>query len=324
VTSPEPRLPVPEDDDLDAAVSAVVDGVATPEEAALVAAAPDGGARVEAVRAVAGAVRTLPGAQDPAAAERAMATALAAFDTIGSADAAVAGATPRVAGGGPATARRAEGVVTQLPVPPPASGSGRGRRVVGIAAALLLLLGVGTFAVGVLGRDGSDDTMAAAPQVSREAAADAASGGTGYLGGATESLAGPTAPPSSAARIAGPASPEAGTASLAAPPVVDGGAIGRQEDVDVLAQRAAAALDGVPDAAVSPPGAAAPSDIQACITAAPKTAAEGLKALRYRATGSFQDVPAVFLAYDRLAQPPPRILLVMARSGCTILATAHF
>ena len=49
MTPPEPPLPVPEDDALDAAASAVVDGGASPEEAALVAASPHGQARVEAL-----------------------------------------------------------------------------------------------------------------------------------------------------------------------------------------------------------------------------------------------------------------------------------
>jgi hypothetical protein len=80
VTSLEPPLPVPDDDSLDAAASALVDGVATPEEAALVAASPGGAARLAALRAVAEAVGRPGPEQDPSAAASALAAALAAFD----------------------------------------------------------------------------------------------------------------------------------------------------------------------------------------------------------------------------------------------------
>ncbi|MEO5680150.1 MAG: hypothetical protein ABIS47_10825, partial [Acidimicrobiales bacterium] len=78
--SAEDLLP---DDPLDAAASAVVDGEATPEEAALVAASPQGAARLAGLRAVSEAVGRPGREQDPPAEARALAAALAAFDAAG-------------------------------------------------------------------------------------------------------------------------------------------------------------------------------------------------------------------------------------------------
>jgi hypothetical protein len=106
--------------------------------------------------------------------------------------------------------------------------------------------------------------------------------------------------------------------------VVDGGDLGRQVDVEAVAQRTAATLDGVADPAFTAPGSAPPRDVQACIATGAATAGEPLGPLRYRAVGTFGGKDAVFLAFDRQGANPPRLLLVLARSGCAVLASTHF
>jgi len=85
-----------------------------------------------------------------------------------------------------------------------------------------------------------------------------------------------------------------------------------------------AALAGVPEAGLTTPNTALPSDVQACVTAGPSLAGEIVGALRYRAVGAFSGTDAVFLAYDRPAAPPARRLLVLARNSCTPLASRPF
>jgi len=105
--------------------------------------------------------------------------------------------------------------------------------------------------------------------------------------------------------------------------VVDGGEIGRQDDVNALTLRAAAALEGVPDdRVIAAGGAAPPSDVQACADlGAPK--AEPVGGLRYRAVGTFRGTAAVFFVFDR-SSPPPRLLVIRARTGCAVLASIPF
>lgn len=315
MTSPEPRLPVPEDDALDAAASAVVDGVATPEEAALVAAAPDGPRRVAAMRAVAAAVGSSPGGPSAAAADQARAAALAALGAEEGDDGEAGGGTP----------------LTRLPQAPPVGRPGRNlHRLGAIAAALLVVLGIGAFVTAVLSSDSdSQDTFTSAAPTREPAAAgpqpnslDAADPSLG-LATTVPSAARATqaAPPAGGAAGAGPA--PAAAPAAGAPPVVNGGDLGRQDEVEALAQRAGAALDGVPEGAVAARDAALPVEVQACAAAASALPGEQLGPLRYRALGTFQGMPAVFLAYDRFSNPP-RLLLVLARSDCSVLASTHF
>lgn len=313
MTSSEPPLPVPEDDALAAAASAVVDGVATPEEAALVAAAPEGAARLAALRVVAGLVGSPPEPQDPSSAEGALAAAMAAFDAGGADE----------AGGGDGHLRAS---VSSLPPRTPVRGSRGLPRLAVVAAALLLLVGIGAFAIGSLSSEDSA-TMSAAPparelskgteSTAAAPAAPAVDAGASAGGAATT-----TSPPAAAASDALRAAPGAG--AVPQPPVVDGGDLGRQDEIEALGLRMAAALDGTPEPTVSNATAALPSDVQACATAGAGTIGEVVGPLRYRAVGTFEGTPAVFLAYDRLGGNPPRVLLVLARQGCGLLASSHF
>lgn len=318
MTSDDPLLSVPDDDALDAAAMAVADGVATSEEEAAVAAAPDGAARVAAQRAVAKAVGAPAGEQDPHAAVRARAAALAAF-----------GAEP--APGDPS-------VASVVPLPPPRSKRTL-PRLGAVAAALLLLVGIGTFAVALTRSGGSDDatTFAAAPPAKESAeqatrsAADAGvaaptSPGTALRGDTTP----PPVPPAPGPVIgsAGGTSPEAAAASGPPPPpppaTVNGGDLGRQDDLEGVALQARKALDGAPSVLAAPGDPALPSDVRACITAAATTAPETLGALRYRATGTFEGAAAFFLAFDRPSNAASYYLVTIARDGCAILGFTHF
>lgn len=321
MTSSDPLLSVPDDDALDAAAMAVADGVATPEEEAAVAAAPDGAARVAAQRAVARAVGTPPGEQDPDAAARARAAALAAF---GASEGAEAESSPRD-----------RSVASVVPMPPPRTKRTL-PRLGAVAAALLLLVGIGTFAVALTRSGGSDDaaTVAAAPPA-KDSAEQAARSAAGQ---ATEAAPTPTAPAFLNDTTAKPAQPTAGPVAGAvegsgppqapAPPPppapVNGGDLGRQDDLEGVAQQARKALDGTPSALASAGDPALPSDVQTCVKAAATTAPETLGALRYRATGTFEGTPVFFLAFDRPTNVTPYYLITTARDGCSILGFTHF
>jgi len=311
VTSPAPPLPVPGDEPLDAAASAMVDGVASPEEAALVAASPQGAARVAALRSVAGAVGRHEATQEPAAATSALAAALAAFDAPALGADGPAGGAARsapVAGGGdpsvlPLAPRRSAAAAPWLP------------RLGAVAAALVLLIGIGVLVVGLLG--GGDETVSQS--------ADVAAAPSTVPAQDTR----PAAPASGAAEAARttsvPAAPQAGAraptaAAPVAAPVLDGGAFGNEADIEAVALRAAAALDSSPGA---DPATPLPADVQRCVAAGPGAAGESVGAPLYRAVGTYQGVPAVAVAYERGSEPP-RILVVMARSDCSLLASTHF
>lgn len=335
MSSSEPPLPVPEDDRLDAAASAVADGVATPDEAALVAASPDGQARVAALRAVAAAVARPVPDQDPAAASRALAAALAAFDA---GDAGYAwGGEPAGADGAPAEPSARGGgagaTATVTPLQRPGAGAEPGRwpgRLPLVAAAVAVLVGIGAL-VGLVrsddvptammanedtGRELADARTSLAPATAPPQAADPAMAGGAAGGAAAPGPAGTVLPPTTVRR------PPTTAATALLPPVVDGGDIGSQTDLQALAQRAAAALDSAPDPATTG-RTALPSDVQACVDAGPAAAGQPVGALRYRAVGTYQATPAVVLAYDRPGTPP-RLLLVLSRTGCTLLASTPF
>ena len=357
----DPPLSVPDDDALDAAATAVVDGVATQDEAALVAASPDGQARVAALRAVADAVRRPVPDQDRAAAAQARAAALDAFAAasgavsgagagVGDSAAADGGAAPSSGAGvggpppvgdgaspstGPAGSgnRRPATVTPLLPRPASATAARWLPRLSLVAAALFLLVGLGAVAVGVLGNNGSDRQTSAAEvavgpstTVSAERlAAPAAPAAPGAAAGAKADAAAPQATTAFAAAPSTTIRPPAMAPATGRPtaPVVDGGDVGSQGDVQALAQRAAAALDSPPDPATAAAGSALPSDVQACVRTAPTSAGQPVGDLRYRAVGTFQGTPAVVLAYDRPGSPA-RLLLVLARQGCTLLASTPF
>ena len=308
MTTPVPPLPVPDDDGLDAAASAVAEAVGSPV-----------------------------GAQDPQAAAAGLAAALAAFDGGAAQVDDEAGTAPDGTGSPvPAGAQ-----VTRLR-PSPRSGSGRGlSRLAAVAAALVLVVGLGALSVALL-RSGGDDDAATSTALGSDAEREAVSP-SGLTEGAGQGAAGDAArqqQPSPAPGIGSGsgavqtgAPPQASTAqaadprALAAerpPPVVDGGDLGRQVDVAAVAQRTGATLDGVADPAFTAPGAAPPRDVQACIATGAATAGEPLGPLRYRAVGTFEGKDAVFLAFDRTGANPPRLLLVLARSGCAVLASTHF
>ena len=346
MSSAEPPLPVPEDDALDAAASAVVDGVATPEEAALLAASPGGEARVGALRAVAAAVGQPVPAQDGATADRALAAALEAF-VAGVPDDGRAGrgaqeghaaaidppsrsATSGTAAGAAAGSAGGDGhrraTVTPFPVPPP-HGAAPPRwlpRLSLVAAALVVLVGIGAL-VGFLGaKDDKAVMSSAAPDAASESATSLAP--ASLAAPRTNPAAGLAGPGMATSTVPPPASRDnAAAAAAAPPPVVDGGDVGRQTDLQALAQRAAAALDSTPDPATTGRTALA-TDVQACVNAGPTAAAAAAQPvgpLRYRAVGSFQGTPAVVLAYDRPGTPS-RLLLVLARTGCTLLDETPF
>ncbi|CAA9254343.1 MAG: hypothetical protein AVDCRST_MAG76-2455 [uncultured Acidimicrobiales bacterium] len=316
----EPPLPVPDDDALDAAASAVVDGVASPAEAALVAASPEGEARVAMLRAVADAVALPVPDQDEAARARTLAAALAAFAaTTGTGD----GADGPDLGDRGGRDDDGPGTVRTLPPRPTSAVTGRWLpRLGAVAAVLVLLAGIGALAVGLLGDTARDTTMGSkAPGVASEA---------------TQPAPPPGASEDSAAGRAGPAGPgpapegrpipgrTAETAMAAAPPpVVDGGDLGNQSDLQALVQRVAAALDNEADPATAGRGTALPTDVQACIAAGPTAANQPVGPLRYRAVGTFQGTPAVVAAYGE-SGAQPRLLLVLARPGCTVVASTPF
>ncbi len=319
MSTADPSLPVPGGDPLDEAASAVVDGVATPEEAALIAGAPDGPTRVATARAVATAVGSPVRAQDPRASAAALGAALAAFDADRAADhdehAGVGTQAPARGSGRDGQDEAGTGSkpwprVTRLPSARPGPRAGT-RRLAAVAAALLLLVGLGAFAAAALRPEESETTFSAAPPAARDAAEPAAGPAPPISGG------GEAAAPAPA-----PAAPETRAAAAARlePPVVDGGDLGGQDRLEALTQRAAAALDGVPEAALAAPDAAPPTDVQTCATAA--TTGRPVGALRYRAVGTFRGTPAVFLAYDRPSGD--RLLVVAARADCSVLTTASF
>lgn len=341
MTTTEPPLPVPEDDALDTAASAVVDGTATPEEAELVAAGPEGQARVAALRAAAEAVGRPVPEQGADAAARALAAATAAFD----------GATSAGPHGG---ARDA----SVIGLPPPTTSSPWLRRLGAVAAVLVLLAGIGTLAVGLFGnrdkaavsssRSGdaalaADSTVPgglADPQQGGIAPEGRASGGAAGPGGQPQANAGgpgaaggpggaagsgPAANPRAAAGVGqgsgpGPAAP--GTPPTPPPPVINGGDFGNENDVDALARRAAGALDGPPDPATT--GGALPSDVQSCVNVGSAGLNENIGALRYWAVGVFQGLPVVVVAYDREVRSPPHLLLVLTRNECGLRSFSAF
>lgn len=216
MSTTEPPLPVPEDDALDAAASAVVDGVATVEESDLVAAAPEGQARVATLRAVAEAVGWRVPEQGADAATRALAAATAAFDDDGLARTpAVSPFAPTVSGGAggdphdpfPTAAAGGGSGGSKAPVstlPRPATSGRWLPRLGAIAAVLMLLAGIGTLAVGLFGNR-SD------PQVSSARSGDASVAATAP-GKADDRLeAGATAgAPTAAGRTGGPTTAQPG------------------------------------------------------------------------------------------------------------------
>lgn len=340
MTSVDSPLPVPDDDALAAAASAIVDGVATPEETALVASSPYGPACVAALRAVAQAVAHPVPAQSPTAAATAIAAAIAA--ALGAADATVpiSAAVPPAPGTALAdtSATRlaaldalyghaptepaaepddTEATVVTLPPRPSASSARWLPRLGAVAAALVLLVGIGALMVGLLDTENpKGETQASAP----EAGVDART--TGPLAKADRSAAPADSKADSNSTAGAPSAPQP-AAEASAPLVVDGGDFGNQTDLQALVQRAAAALDSAPDPSTTSRDAALATDVQACVNDAPVAANEPLGALRYRATGSFQGSPAVALAYDRPGTPP-RLLLILTRQSCSVLATTPF
>lgn len=318
MTSLEPPLPVPDDDALDAAASALVDGVATPEEAALVAASPDGAARLAALRAVSEAVGRPGPQQSPAAAASALAAALAAFDAAG-ADATTAAGTPAPRLGsdgespadpdatgdeaGDAKAIEAEegqGNVRALRPRVGSPSSARWQpRLGAVAAALVLLIGVAVLTVNLLGRAGNSEAptdMAAAPS-------SPAAGRPGDTAA------------SAAARAEASARAEAAA-------VIDGGDFGNESAVEAIALRAAAAFDSPPVPATAD-ATSLPGDLQRCLEADPSTVTEEVGAPLYQAEGTFRGIPALAIAYQRDGDPP-RLLLVLARSDCSLLERTSF
>jgi len=282
----EPPLPVPDDDSLDAATSALVDGVATPEEAALVAASPDGAARLAALQAVSEAVGRPGPAQDPAAADRALAAALAAFDTAALDTAGTDQAPGEEREDAPVLAPRvgSPGSVRWLP------------RLGAVAAALVLLVGLAVLTVDLLGRAGDPGTA-----TSDDVAAAPTSPAAGRPGGTEGATA---------------------MARAEAAEVIDGGAFGNETAVEAIALRAGAAFDSPP---VPSPAAATtlPADLQRCVKAGPSTVSEKVGAPLYQAEGTFQGIPAVAIAYQRDGDPP-RLLLVLNRNDCSLLERTPF
>ncbi len=320
MTSLEPPLPVPDENSLDAAASALVDGLATPEEAALMAASPDGAARLAALQAVAEAVGRPGPVQDPSAAARALAAALAAFDAAGTDAAAGDGGRDRPAEQEAPDLGLAHEAAPDRPGSgddedgdsPERAGDGVGNvhvlvprhrsprsvrwmpRLGEVAAALVLLVGIAVLTVSLLGRAGDPD-----PATSGDVAAAPTAAAPGRPGDTAKAMA-----------------------RTEASAVIDGGSFGNETAVEAIALRAAAAFDNppVPAPADAP---SLPDDLLRCLAAGPSTVNEDVGAPLYQAEGTFQGIPAVAVAYQRDGDPP-RLLLVLARSDCSLLERAPF
>ncbi len=104
--------------------------------------------------------------------------------------------------------------------------------------------------------------------------------------------------------------------------VIDGGAFGNETAVEAIALRAAAAFDS-PPVPTSADATSLPGDLQRCLEAGPSTVNEEVGAPLYQAEGTFQGIPAVAVAYQRDGDPP-RLLLVLARSDCSLLERTPF
>jgi len=342
VTSLEPPLPVPDADSLDAAASALVDGVATPEEAALVAASPGGAARLAALRAVSEAVGGPGLEQDPSAAASALAAALAGFDPAAFDPAAVDAIERR----NPSSSAVGEAQGPEGPAPgePSVPDLSSDREIpgpsdptsgedVGSGPVLTAREGLGTVRA-LVPRRGSSSSARWLPRLGAVAAALVLLVGIAVLvvdllGRADDtgrSPAGDVAVGPTSAAPAGPGGTTAQTAMaggkvLELPPVIDGGAFGNETAVEAIALRAAAALD-------NPPAPAAAEikpldDVQRCVEAGPNTVDEEVRAPLYQAEGTFQGIPAVAVAYEREGDPS-RLLLVLALNDCSLLERSPF
>ncbi|HKA83247.1 MAG TPA: hypothetical protein VKD21_05265 [Acidimicrobiales bacterium] len=228
--------------DPDDLASALLDGLLSDDEAAAARRDPAVAARLAELAAVRDAVRRQPRSPDPAARERGLAAALAAYDSPDEADLAGGGAVSPMR-----SARAARPAAPRTDTPWRPHGGAR-RRWLTAAAVVLAVVGVGILARN-LDSGGDDDTSTAASESSSEggesnAAADA--------GGGTDQ----TAPPSDG--------------QLA---IVDLGDVGSPA---ALAQRAAAMVAaGSSDASAGAAGGQAESGQGTAQAARPRSAACG-------------------------------------------------
>ena len=286
------QLPPP-DDPLDLAASAVVDGTATDAERALVESTPEGRARVREFRSVAAAVGTAPPAQDESEADAAIAAALGAVGSV-------------------AVLTRQRRQLRWL------------APVAAVAAVIVVALGIGSLVT----RDSGDakDTSALSEFAASTTAADAFLGESAPPTAAADATSGAAAGGGGAAEA--PAAPVLGattTFPASSGAVIDGGELGAVNDPDVLAAHAKSAIEGEQANPGSTPRAGAPpSDIGACDQAA-RQRSNNLGALRYRATVTYSEAPALVLVYDATdGASPPHILEVVARADCRRLTLLRF
>ncbi len=123
--------------------------------------------------------------------------------------------------------------------------------------------------------------------------------------------------------------PAAGAARLGPTGPVDGGDLGTQSAVGPLVAAVQAALDGEPTTTSIPAGE--PALAQPTATCAAQAAAVSpvpLARLLYVATATWKGTPAIVLGEQGASQNgrpgPSRVLLVLARQGCGLLASQAF
>jgi hypothetical protein len=283
--------------------SAALDGQATAGERAHLDTCPACRAEVERLAGVARAVGVPVAAQPRAEADAALARALAA----------------------------AEPASRVVPISSRPSRTSRRLRLdarsVLAAAAILLVVAVGATLVG--------RTTASHPHATASSRLPAV-GGTGADRAASTTIqipvgaaAGPPYPgisPAGAPASAASRSP----AGAAGPAVVDGGDLGAQSAVGPLVTIVQSALDG--ERTTPPPAAGQPALAQPTATCAASAATVSpvpLARLLYVATTTWKGTPAIVLGEQAATAPggrpgPSRLVLVLAREGCGLLASQGF
>ena len=170
----------------------------------------------------------------------------------------------------------------------------------------------------------SEDTAAGYGQVATTLAPFGAGTGPGQPGPAQAAGGG-------AAGAAGPTTTSAASASPAGlPATLDGGDLGNQTAVGPLVTIVQAALDGERTTAPSPTGQPALAQpTAACAANAAAVSPVPLARLLYVATATWKGTPAIVLGEQAATDPagrpdPSRIVLVLTRQGCGLLASQGF
>jgi hypothetical protein len=287
----------PEIDPLVTAASAALDGTATPEDRALLAAEPERAREVgRSLRDVARTVGRPVDALPADAADAAIAAALQAFDEGG-----------------------ADAVVVPLARRSPARWLAP---LAAVAAALLLVVGI---AGAMRSRDADDTTTAAvkseAAGVSTvPAAADAAQAAVGAPAERSDLQAG-----SGSGGVAADGASPAGAASSTSysTAVLDGGDVGAITDPSALAERIVDAINGATDDPSTVKASSPSGEVAACVSKAEGAAPVPIVNLRWRATGTYEGAKVAALAYEK-KDGSGLLLLVFATRDCALLTSEDF